>query len=108
MKLSADKDHADYHDVVHFVDQLYVGGQLMKSCVHIDTELNEAQCIAQPVTIENDHVLTHVIKGKIEIIWKLSQSASNKPLLCDNNLFLYLKKDWEQRELLRKQEQHAI
>ena len=98
MKISADPYHEDYHDVVHFVTGVTIDGSPLKTVVNIDTDANESLCYTQPIKVLNGTVMKHTVKGKIEIIWR----GMGEPL------FEHLKKDWEQREMLRKLEQHAI
>lgn len=109
MKLSSDKNHPDYHDVVWFVDQVTLDGTVVKSCVHLDTDAKELVCFSQPLKVVNDVLQTHIAKGKIGIIWRSAVQSDNK-LIGSGSLGLLesLKRDWEQREMLRKQEQHAI
>jgi hypothetical protein len=93
MNISADKNSPDYHDVVHFIDQITIDGTVVKSVISVDTVAGCAVCYSQPLKIENGYVMTHLVLGKIDIIWRAGGGT----------LFLYLKKDWEEREELRKQ-----
>ena len=109
MKISADHSHPDYHQVVVFLEEVYVDGIRLKTCVHIDTKLGEAQCYTQPLKVVRgldgvEMADTHVVKGKIDLIWRDIPTSPNG-IVGDGTmkLFLHLKKDWEERELLREQ-----
>lgn len=98
MRLSAEPNHPNYHDVVNFVTDILVDGAIRKTCVSIDTVKNEAVCFTQPFKVINGVAQTHVIKGKIDIIWRSFAKSGN--LLIGNaseNLFLSMKRDWEKR-----------
>ena len=103
MKLTSDKDHPDFHEVVHFIDKILLDGQELKHCVHIDLELGEAQCVSLPIKTKDNAVVTHVVRGKLEIVWRKPIESSNKIIGVGTIATLeHFKKDWEQREQLRK------
>lgn len=92
MKISANYSNPDYHEVVNFIDTITVDGIPVKHCISIDTDKNEAVCFIQPMRLVDGNIPTHVIEGKIDIIW-LSVTEKGR-----RGLFLNLKGDWEERE----------
>lgn len=92
MRLSVDTDSPDYHDVIHFIDVVTIDGTIIRSCRSIDVAAGEAECFTMPFrSTDGIHVDTHIVKGKVDIVWKPSKSS----------VFLYCKKDWEEREKRR-------
>jgi hypothetical protein len=52
MKLNANKDHSDYHDI-HFFVNLYDYGLHLKACTWVDLETGEYECYEQPLKVIN-------------------------------------------------------
>lgn len=70
MKISADKNSPDFHDAVHFIDVITIDGTPIKSCISVDMAKNEAVCYNLPLKVQNNAIMTHIVRGKIDIIWK--------------------------------------
>ena len=85
----------DYHNVVHYVDQVRLGGAKLDHCLHIATKKGEAKCITlgkdgrPKVSQDKASVETHIVKGKIDLILALAPTQDRL------EAFLELKKDWE-------------
>jgi hypothetical protein len=92
MKISSDPNHPDFHEVVHFIDQVTLNGEKLNYCVHMDTEKGEADCVIYPIVPVNGFIPTQKWYGKVDIIWKPS------PGIGSLNLLTMLKADWEKRE----------
>lgn len=103
MKLSADKNHPDYHDVVNFVQDVFCSGVRLTNCVHLDIQekpkLSTFTVVTQPIKVENGRMATHKIEGECELTFNASM---------DNKLFQHFYNDWSERERLAVAEQHAI
>lgn len=102
MKLSADKTSPDYHDVVHYIDQITVDGAVIKHCFSFDTKAGTALCASMPIKDDgNGNVKTHTVHGKIAVTWRSVGVKSANGLINTETLFLHLKADWEERERVR-------
>jgi hypothetical protein len=105
MKLSSNTTHPDYHPVAIFIDHITCDGTKIDRIVHVDTELGELQIMSMPLKVVNNMVNTHVIYGKVEIVWREPLKSPNGAVGTGSQQVMdQFKADWEQRELLRKQE----
>jgi hypothetical protein len=103
MKISADSKNPNYHNVVHYMDDVLVNGARLSNVVEFDTEKGEALCITQPPTDDGTgHVKTHIVKGKIAIIWRAAAAKSDNGIVDPDKMFRFFKQDWEERERGRK------
>ena len=109
MKLSSDTNHPDFHPVVNFIDSITCDNVKVERCVHIDTELGELQVISMPTKVKNGEVQTHVVRGKVAIVWREPLKSPNGIVGTGSqrvrNQFIT---EWHEREALRVQENHAI
>ena len=108
MKLSSNQDHPDFHEVVYFIDKITVNGSILSNCYHIDTGAGEVVCATMPLKVHNDCIKTHIVTGKVDILWRSMPESDNKLLGGGSRgVFLHLKTDWEAREARRAAVQAA-
>lgn len=109
MRLSSDSSSPDHHPAAHYIQDVTVDGAAIKQCISFDTVAGEALVASQPVRGDEDgNVVTHIVRGKIGIVWRNNAVKSDNGILNSDKMFQYTKKDWEDRENFRIEKEKAM